>query len=181
MKYIKYLVLLLVAAFVFPTAVFAEGEEVISADNRVKVYFFRGEGCPHCADAETWFDSIQESYGSKFTNVDYETWYNEDNAKLMQEVAKVRGETADGVPYIVIGDKSWSGFAEGTMTDEILAQIDSLYSTDVSERYDVMAYVDGTAKTEEKKGNDVLALIVVLIVVGGICFGIYKARNTVSE
>ena len=180
MKYIKYLVLLLVAAFVFPTAVFAEGEEVVSSDNRVKVYFFRGEGCPHCADAETWFESIQDEYGSKMNVIDYETWYNEDNANLMQQVAEVRGETADGVPYIVIGDKSWSGFAEGAMTDEIKAQIDSLYSQDVADRYDVMAFVDGTATPEKKDGNDVLALIVVLIVVGGICFGIYKARNTVS-
>ena len=30
---------------------------------KVKVYFFRGEGCSHCAEAEAWFNSIQEKEG----------------------------------------------------------------------------------------------------------------------
>ena len=182
MKYIKYLVLLLVAAFVFPTAVFAEGEEVISADNRVKVYFFRGEGCPHCADAETWFDSIQESYGSKFTIVDYETWYSEENSELMKKVAKIRGEeeSATGVPYIIIGDKSWVGWATDSMGPEVKAQIDSEYEKAVDERYDVIKLAEGGEQPKASFGGDFVALLIILIVIGGICFGVYKTRNSVN-
>ena len=47
-----------------------------------------------------------------FTIVDYETWNNQGNAKLMEAIAKLRGETVEGVPYIIIGNKSWNGFTE---------------------------------------------------------------------
>ena len=77
MKKIKYLVLLLVATLLIPVAVFATDEEAVAEDttatsNEVNVYFFRGEGCPHCEEAEQWFQSIEEEYGSYFKIVDYE-------------------------------------------------------------------------------------------------------------
>ncbi len=187
MKNFKYFVLLFAMMLIIPFAVRAEGEEEgeNTEDNKAIVYFFRGEGCPHCQEAEEWFDSIKEEYGSKFKIVDYETWYNSDNAELMKKVAEVRGEseTATGVPYIIIGDKSWVGFAESSMADEIKAQIDSVYDQPVEERYDVISLVDSgaTPAAEEKSnGKDVVALLAILVVVGGVCFGIYKARQSTN-
>ena len=188
MKKIAYL-LLLVMILVIPFAVFAEGEEdgateevtaTEETDTRVPVYFFRGEGCSHCAEAEAWFESIQEEHGSKFKVVDYETWYNEENANLMQKVASARGETADGVPYIIIGEKSWNGFAE-SYTSEMIAQINDLSAQAPEERYDIMTVVNGGSsaqakKTEKSSSNDVVSLLIILAVVFGIGFGVYKAR-----
>ena len=91
-------------------------------DGKAIIYFFRGEGCPHCVEAEAWFESIKEEYGKYFIIKDYETWYNEENAELMKKVAKARGEEANGVPYIIIGDKSWMGFTQ-SYTDEMLKEI----------------------------------------------------------
>jgi len=187
MKKFKYLFLLLVVVFLVPLFAFAEGEEeegtLIAADNRVAVYFFHGDGCPHCAEAETWFESIEEEYGSKYRIVAYEVWNNEDNAKLMQQVAELRGDDASGVPYIIIGDKSWIGFSENSMGSEIKAQIDSLYEVDPAERYDILNYVKtGTVpeKETDSSSHDVLALIIILVVVAGVGFGIYKARETTN-
>lgn len=179
MKKIKYLVLLVVMMLIVPFTVFADEEETAKEDNKeVKVYFFRGQGCSHCAEAEEWFKSIEEEYGERFKIVDYETWYNEENADLMKKVAKARGEEdrATGVPYIIIGDKSWIGFAED-YKDEIKGQIDSVYGTEIEKRYDIMDLMSSTTKKEEKKDSDVVSLIIVLLVVGGIGFGIYKARQ----
>lgn len=193
MKNLKFLMVLLVAILLFPLVVSAEGEEATDDSKEATVYFFRGEGCSHCAEAEEWFQSIEEEYGSMFKIVDYETWYNEDNAKLMEDVAAARGEEASGVPYIIVGDKSWNGFAQD-YADEILSQIKSVYEQDPADRYDVLSYVDaskGTAgngkssttssKSKEKDSNsdsnDALALIIILLVTGGIGFGIYKARE----
>ncbi len=186
MKKFRLLLLLLAMFLVMPFTVFAEGEEVTttsdSTDNRVPLYFFRGESCSHCAEANEWFNSIQEEYGSKFKIVDYEVWHSEENSKLMQDVASARGETADGVPYIIIGEKSWNGFTD-SYKSEMIAQIESMYEKNPEERYDIMEYVtsggtSGGAKTEkEKSSNDVLALIVILVITGGICFGVYKARS----
>ena len=177
MKKLKYL-LVLIVALLLPIAVFAEGEETTSTESKeVKVYFFRGEGCSHCAEAEAWFESIEEEYGSYFQIVDYETWYNQENAELMQKVAKARGEEAQGVPYIIIGNKSWNGFTE-SYSSEMIEQIKSEFEKDVNDRYDIMQLIT-TGKTNEKDttGSDVLALLVILVVVGGICFGVYKARS----
>ena len=91
-------------------------------DGKVLVYFFRGEGCPHCEEAENWFNSIQEEYGSKFKIIDYEVWYNSENAALMQKISDTRGDDASGVPYIIIGDKSWIGYTED-YNEEIINQI----------------------------------------------------------
>ena len=196
MKSLKILFVLLVA-LLLPIVAFAEDEdtdaattedgEVVMAEegsNEVNVYFFRGEGCSHCAEAEAWFESIEEEYGSKFKIVDYETWYNSENAELMQKVAKARGETAEGVPYIIVGNKSWNGFAED-YADEILAQIESEFETNVDERYDIMKLMEtgGNAKVDDKddkKSNDALSLIIILVAVGAICFGVYKASNSVN-
>ena len=180
MKRVSYLLMLLVAMLVIPFAVFAQEETTSSETSKVPIYFFRGEGCPHCAEAEEWFQSIQETEGSKFEIVDYETWNDANNATLMNEVAKVRGEeeSATGVPYIIIGDKSWVGFA-ASMEEEILSQINSVYSTPDADRYDVMQLLNGSASKTEKKstGKDVVVLIIILVVVGGIGFGIYKTRE----
>ena len=196
MKSLKIIFILLVA-LLLPIVAFAEDEdtdaattedgEVVMAEegsNEVNVYFFRGEGCSHCAEAEAWFESIEEEYGSKFKIVDYETWYNSENAELMQKVAEARGETAEGVPYIIVGNKSWNGFAED-YADEILAQIESEFETNVDERYDIMKLMEtgGNAKVDDKddkKSNDALSLIIILVAVGAICFGVYKASNSVN-
>ena len=196
MKSLKIIFILLVA-LLLPIVAFAEDEdtdaattedgEVVMAEegsNEVNVYFFRGEGCSHCAEAEAWFESIEEEYGSKFKIVDYETWYNSENAELMQKVAKARGETAEGVPYIIVGNKSWNGFAED-YADEILAQIESEFETNVDERYDIMKLMEtgGNAKVDDKddkKSNDALSLIIIIVAVGAICFGVYKASNSVN-
>ena len=185
MKTIKTILLLLVAVLMLPLAVYAEGEEetvVSEQSDEVNVYFFRGEGCSHCAEAEAWFESIEEEYGSLFEVVDYETWYDEDNAALMQQVAQARGETAEGVPYIIVGNKSWAGFAQD-YAPEILAQIQSEHEVAVDERYDIIKQLPDIEKKKEEKhstGSDVFALVLILVVVGGICFGVYKARNTVK-
>ena len=183
MKNIKYLILLAVV-LLLPFVAFAEGEEVTTTeevDSRAVVYFFHGDGCPHCEEARTWFNSIQEEHGYKFKLVEYEVWNNTDNAALMQKVSDSRNDNATGVPYILCGDKSWIGFSEDTMASEILAQIDTVFNTPVEERQDPVAGVAGDVEEEEEKSNDVVALIIILVVVGAAGFGIYKARETSNK
>ena len=189
MKKIKFLLVLLLALLIIPFAVYADegeenasegSEETTEVSKEVPIYFFRGEGCPHCQEAEEWFSSIEEEYGQYFVIKDYETWYNTDNADLMSKVEEARGEEAGGVPYIIIGDKSWIGFAED-YEDEIISQIQTVYSQDINARYDIMKLIDNgnTKKSTEKKsvGGDVIALIVIVVVCIGIALGINFARK----
>ena len=143
---------------------------------------FRGQGCPHCEEAEEWFKSIEEEHGSKFKIVDYETWYNEDNKEMFRKVLKARNEYVSdeeslGVPYIVVGNKSWNGFAED-YSAEILDTINSEFAKEEKDRYDIMKYVDSTSnKKEDTSNNDAVALLLILVVVLGIGYGISSARK----
>lgn len=192
MKKFKLYLAIIMCLLMIPFTVFADEADTDSKDEatteekdtknedskKVKIYFFRGEGCPHCAEAEEFFDSIKDEYGEYYKIVDYETWYNTENADLLQKVGNARNEKISGVPYILIGNKSWSGYSSD-MNDEIISTIKSEYEKDVADRYDIMELIDtdSTKAKEKSKSGDVMALIIVLIVVAGISYGVVVARK----
>lgn len=202
MKKLKIFLAIIACLLIVPFTVLAEGDADSASNNedskKVKLYFFHGDGCPHCAEAEEFFDSIKDEYGDKFEIVAYEVWYDTDNNELLQKIGEARDESISGVPYILIGDKSWSGYAS-SLDDEIIDAIKSEYDKDVADRYDIMNYVDGskgnpkdlgdnssnssnnsnnsTTVKEEKKSNDALAIVIMLVVAAGIGYGVVVARN----
>ncbi len=180
MKKLKLLLAIMVGVLLIPCSVFADEAGTSSTseeDNKVNIYFFRGEGCSHCAEAEEFFESIQEEYGSYFKLVDYETWYNTENADLMEKVAEARGEEAQGVPYIIIGDQSWNGYSTD-YDDEIKSKIKEVYDQAPSDRYDIMNYLDNTtSKSKKDYSSDIVAVILILLVTSGIIGGVWFARK----
>ncbi len=87
----------------------------VMADNdapgKVTVYFFWGDGCPHCATEKPFLEEMQKKYPEIEIKM-FETWKNPENAKLFNEIAKAYGTTAQGVPTTFIGDKYWIGYAD---------------------------------------------------------------------
>ena len=164
MKKLKVLLVLALVLFI-PFMVNVQADETKEKD-KINVYLFRGEGCPHCAEAEEWFDTLKddEEYSKYYILVDYEVWYDEDNAKLMDKVAEKLGTEANGVPFLVIGDKYYSGFAE-SMVDQIKTSIKEAYENE--EYVDVVKGVkEGTykTKTEEKQSSALVPIIIVSII-----------------
>ena len=181
MKSLKFLFIIVIACIlVLPFGVFAEGEEeevtATEENKEVTIYLFYGEGCPHCAEFESWLKEIEPEYGNLFEVKSYETWNNKENNELMAKVAETRGEEANGVPYIIIGNKSWNGFAE-EYEPEILAEIQELYEKAPKDRYDVMKYVDLTPKNEGFTVGDFISSAIIALVTFLLVFGIVKARK----
>lgn len=170
MKKIKYLFVLFTFFFLLPFGV--------GAKEKINIYFFKGNGCPHCEEAEEFFNSIQKEYGKYYNLVDYETWYDSDNADLMQKVASKLDEEADGVPYIIIGKKTWNGYSS-SYNDEITSTIKKEYNKSSKDRYDVIEEVNGKGKQENLAG-DMVAILIIILVVGGIVYGIIMARKKSS-
>ncbi len=85
--------------------------------DKLTVYFFWGDGCPHCAKEKPFLDSLEEKY-PELEVKSFETWYNQENAELFQEVAKAYGIQARGVPTTFIGEEHWVGFSS-SMEPEI--------------------------------------------------------------
>lgn len=197
MKKLGLLFVVMISLFVLPISVLADknnsknedvesnekidDEESDKKKSKVKVYFFHGDGCPHCADAEEFFDSLEDEYGDLFEVVAYETWYNEENSALLEEIGETRDETITGVPYILIGNKSWAGYASD-YDDEIIDAIKDEYSTPDKDRYDIMDLIDIANGDDEKENkasvsSDVITLILIVIVVAGIVGGVVVARK----
>jgi len=85
--------------------------------NKVIVYFFFGEGCPHCSAEKPYLQEWAEKYPEIEVKY-FETWSNKENAALFQEVAGIYGIQARGVPTTFIGEKNWVGFSS-SMAPEI--------------------------------------------------------------
>lgn len=90
------------------------------ADERtVKIYFFWGEGCPHCANERIFLDQLPEKY-SNLRVMDYEVWNNAENRAFLQKAGAALGVDISGVPFTVIGERAIVGyFNEATTGVEI--------------------------------------------------------------
>ena len=86
--------------------------DIKSSDDKVNIYIFWGDGCPHCKHLAEFFNE-HRSEVEKMTNLyTLEVWKNSDNLTLMKNFSKFLGETPKGVPYFIIGNKTFSGYSE---------------------------------------------------------------------
>lgn len=77
----------------------------------VYIYFFWGEGCPHCAKAKPYFESLAKKYPQVIYQ-DYEIYYNEAGQKLFSEMAAAHGFEIQGVPTALVGQYLMVGYSE---------------------------------------------------------------------
>ena len=117
-RIIKFSFLFLIL-LLFPILVNAKG------NNKVTLYLFHGDGCPHCAAEIEYLNSIEGKY-KNLEIVKYEVWYNEENAGLLQEVYNAFGITRNGVPTTVIGNTLIQGY--GSSTGQRLERAINYYS-----------------------------------------------------
>lgn len=104
---------------------------------KANIYMFRGEGCPHCQDFLKFLNNLDDEYKKMFELTSYEVWYDSNNAELMSNIASFLNVEATGVPFIIIGEKTFVGYGE-SYDSEIKDAIKKLYETDVKKRYDVL-------------------------------------------
>ena len=102
------LLLALIAAIVLPASALASPDR---APGDVTIYFFWGDGCPHCAEEEIFLEELKKEY-PQMTVLDYEVWYDTANQEILKKAADVMGFKLTGVPVTIIGDKVWIGFRE---------------------------------------------------------------------
>lgn len=87
-------------------------EGVTKEDGKVNIYFFWGNGCPHCKEEFKFLSEIEEEYKNMYNLYTYEVWYNEENEKILKEFGKELNVEIKGVPFTIIGEKTFSGFGE---------------------------------------------------------------------
>lgn len=105
-------------------------EDVTYDENKVNIYFFWGDGCPHCEQQFKFFASIEETYGDLYELHTFEVWYNEDNLNLLSQFATKMGKKIDGIPFTIIGEDVYMGFdtpQQADMLESILTQHKNSY------------------------------------------------------
>lgn len=116
-KIFKYLVIILVF-FIVPNA-FGLSKDyedltykivgVKPEERKVNLYLFHRDGCPHCEKERDFLDILKKKY--KNLNIYmYEVTTNEVNASYYKSIKKVLNDNSNGVPYTVIGNKSFLGY-----------------------------------------------------------------------
>jgi glutaredoxin len=93
-----------------------------SNSDSIQIYFFWGDGCPHCAEEEIYLADALERLPISINS--FETWYDAHNKQLYERMADAYGFQANYVPATFIGDKYWIGFNE-----EIQAEIEQTLQT----------------------------------------------------
>jgi glutaredoxin len=91
------------------------------ADDTVEITMFVGEGCPYCEQARAFFSGLTAAHPN-LEVVEHEVWYDPAGAELMARTASDLGATPGGVPFIVLDDQWWSGYAP-SIGDEIAAAV----------------------------------------------------------
>jgi len=108
------------------TSTFLLGAFVNAGGKPADIYFFYGDGCPHCHKEELFLQKLETQYGDKIKVHRFEVWNNRDNAKLLQEAAKRHNLTAGGVPVTLIGENEIVGFRdEQTTGTQLLNHLES--------------------------------------------------------
>ena len=95
---------------------------------KFNMYLFWGDGCVHCHNLKIFLNDLEPKYKDMFELYAFEVWGNPDNQTLMGRFAKTMGDSPRGVPYLVVGDKSFNGFSEKMEEDIIQAIIDEFKS-----------------------------------------------------
>jgi len=108
------LLLVMVAFSVRTQAVQAD-----SQDTDTNIYFFWGEGCPHCAAAHPVLEGLAEE-NPRIGFYEFEVYNHPENVDLFMGFGEAFNMEPRGVPTIFIGDRYWVGYSE-----EIRAEIEA--------------------------------------------------------
>lgn len=100
--------------------------------DKINIYLFYGEGCPHCAKEKEFF---KEELEKEYKNIEiyyFEVWNDDDNSNLLKEVKQKFRVTSNNVPFTVIGEKYLTGYSDSTK-DKIIDIINEYSGKDVND------------------------------------------------
>ena len=197
-KFLGIIVAFVAAVLLIGTASAIEKPKVTDHE-KINIYVFRGNGCPHCQDAIAYLYGLNGEYDDYINVVTYEVWYNQENAAFAQAVAAKLNKQFSGVPFIVIGDQYKIGFGESTGEELIKMALTAYEDKDyedlvanVIEENDLDSKSETLAKACEKEGikttsegtkdeskvsDGLIVAAIIVIVAAGVAGLIYVSRK----
>lgn len=93
---------------------------------KINIYLFYGEGCPHCEELKNYLNSLDNKEKSYFDIYTFEVWNNSTNQQFMKDSVKSLNKEVSGVPFLIIGNKTFEGYSE-SMNAKIEKAIETEY------------------------------------------------------
>ena len=75
------------------------------------LYFFYGDGCPHCAKEKVFLTEMEDKY-EDLTIKRYEVFGSSENSQLMETYKQKLDVSGKGVPFTVVGEDYLYGYME---------------------------------------------------------------------
>lgn len=94
------------------------------AEASLNTYLFYGEGCPHCAKERLFLFNVLKNEYPSLQIYEYEVYNNRSNSLLLQKVGQSLDADIGGVPFLVIGDKYFIGYADSITPSEIKNRVE---------------------------------------------------------
>lgn len=96
---------------------------IAASDEPVNVYFFYGEGCPHCAKEEAFLEREVRDANGAIRVFPFELYYHPENVELVQRVSEKLGVSFGGVPLTIIGSESVFGYVNDATTGGTITRL----------------------------------------------------------
>lgn len=162
-KIIKFILFLLL---IIPTSTLALSKDYndyvgkyynIKNDEKVNIYLFYSKICPHCQKEEKYFETLKEKYQDKINIYTYEVTENKTNNETMKSLKKELKENSQGVPFTIIGSKTFLGYDE-SLNERIENTIESYL--DENTKTDNTYTIPILGKIEAKNASIILIAII---------------------
>lgn len=141
----KILKTLLIAFLFIPMIVYGK-------ENKINIYLFYGNKCPHCAELEKYLDKYLEENKNVILNR-YEVWENKENQEKYSKVHEILNDNSSGVPYLIIGNNVISGFDSEITPERIKNTI--TYYQNIEYKDKVGIYLGTTTEEKENQKSDI--------------------------
>ena len=151
-KIIKFVLFLLL---IIPTSTLALSKDYndyvgkyynIKNDEKVNIYLFYSKICPHCQEEEKYFETLKEKYQDKINIYTYEVTENKTNNEIMKSLKKELKENSQGVPFTIIGSKTFLGYDESLnerIENTIESYLDENTKTDNTYTIPILGKIEG--------------------------------------
>jgi len=144
MKIVSKIVLIVALFLLIAYPSYAQG-------NQINIYFFWGDGCPHCAEEKPFLENLEKKYSNVKVH-DFETWGSSQNRELLARVGDSLQMNIQGVPFTVVGEKYFTGWLSEVTTgkdieDAVVESINGNY-------HDVVGEILSTQKNLKAQNNN---------------------------
>ena len=160
----------------------------LASASKVELYFFYGQGCPHCAHMAPFLDSLQQKY-PELEVKKFEVYFDQSNRELFQKLAESYGTTVQGVPTVFIGKHVLVGYSKQreveleNIVKECIANgcpSPASYIKQETKNNVSVSVAEYTKFSPNKFGIGVFAVLVA-IVIGSILFLVFGVKRLAKK